>query len=197
MHRIRRLQESLRSNANSNSTDLASRTGDRRCVHRTPEGNLHQQLDESPPTQRKQQDQYQDTCTTGRHHIAHAVDGNTRRHIPTTDLGKPRLKIDGEYLSNLCFADHIFICAKTPHELQQMLQELAEDSYNQGLKMNKSKTKVMIHQYMSTTLRSRPLKDTCNWDRDTAPETKPRQGESKKTQIWMDGIRQAPLCLQG
>ena len=54
------------------------------------------------------------------------------------------LKIDGEYLSQLRFADDIFICANTPHELQQTLQELADESDNQGLKMNKSKIKVMM-----------------------------------------------------
>ena len=43
------------------------------------------------------------------------------------------LKIDGEYLSHLRFADDIFICANTPPELQQMLQELADDSETQGL----------------------------------------------------------------
>ena len=53
------------------------------------------------------------------------------------------MKIDGEYLSHLRFADDIIICANTPHQLQQMLQEIADDSDNQGLKMNKSKTKVM------------------------------------------------------
>ena len=37
------------------------------------------------------------------------------------------MKIDGEYLNNL------------PHELQQMLQDLADESKNQGLKMNKTK----------------------------------------------------------
>ena len=41
--------ESLRLSINSSSTDLASNTGNRRCVHRTLEGNLHQQLD-SPPS---------------------------------------------------------------------------------------------------------------------------------------------------
>ena len=41
---------------NSSSTDLVSKTGDRRCVHRTPEGYQQQELDDSPPTQRKQQD---------------------------------------------------------------------------------------------------------------------------------------------
>ena len=54
------------------------------------------------------------------------------------------LKLDGEYLSYLRFADDILICAHTPHETQQMLQELADESKNQCLKMNKSKTKVMM-----------------------------------------------------
>ena len=83
---------------------------------------------------------------------AEAVHGSTRKHIPTTDLG---LKIDGEYLSHLRFADDILICANTPHELQHMLKELADESENQGLKMNKSKTKVMIENntpiYMNNT----------------------------------------------
>ena len=50
------------------------------------------------------------------------------------------LKIDGEYLSHLRFADDILICANTSYELQQMRQELADENNNQGLKMNKSKT---------------------------------------------------------
>ena len=32
------------------------------------------------------------------------------------------VKIDGEFLSNLRFADDIFLCTETPQELQQMLQ---------------------------------------------------------------------------
>ena len=48
LHRIRRLRENLRLSTISRSTDLASRTGYRRCVHRTPEGNLHQQFADSP-----------------------------------------------------------------------------------------------------------------------------------------------------
>ena len=54
------------------------------------------------------------------------------------------LKIDGELLSNLSFADDMLICANIPHELQHMLQELAVESNNQGLKMNKSKTKALM-----------------------------------------------------
>ncbi len=48
--------------------------------------------------------------------------------------------IDGEYLSNLRFTDDILIYANISYELQQLLQ-LAE---NQGLKMNRSKTNVMM-----------------------------------------------------
>ena len=46
------------------------------------------------------------------------------------------LKIDGEYVTYLRFADDIVICANTPHEPQQMLQELTDQSETQGLKMN-------------------------------------------------------------
>ena len=76
-------------------------------------------------------------CSTGRYHINQAVHGSTRKHIPTTDLGN-------QNLSRLRFAGDLLICANTTHELQQMLQELADESENQGLKMNKSKTKVMM-----------------------------------------------------
>ena len=54
------------------------------------------------------------------------------------------MKIGGEYLNHLRFADDILICANTPHELQQMLQELTDERENQDLKMNKSKTKVVM-----------------------------------------------------
>ena len=56
------------------------------------------------------------------------------------------MKIDGEFFTNLCFADDIFLCIETSHELQQMLQELSDESRRMGLKMNiaKSKRKVMV-----------------------------------------------------
>ena len=54
------------------------------------------------------------------------------------------MKIDGEFLSNLSFADDIFLCRETPQELQQMLQELSDESRRIGLKMNIAKTKVMV-----------------------------------------------------
>ena len=59
-----KLWENLGRSANSSSTDLDSRTWDRRCVHLTPEGNLYQQLYDSPPTYRKQQGQHQEKCKT-------------------------------------------------------------------------------------------------------------------------------------
>ena len=54
------------------------------------------------------------------------------------------VKIDGEFLSNLRFADDIFLCTETPQELQQMLLELSDESRQIGLKMNITKTKVMV-----------------------------------------------------
>ena len=42
--------------AHSSRTDLVSRTGGRRWVHRTPEGLLHKQLDDNPLTRRKQRE---------------------------------------------------------------------------------------------------------------------------------------------
>ncbi len=57
------------------------------------------------------------------------------------------VKIDGEFLSNLHFANDIFLCTETPQELQQMLQELSDESSQMGLKMNITKTKVMVVDY--------------------------------------------------
>ena len=54
------------------------------------------------------------------------------------------MKIDGDFLSNLRFADDIFLCTETPQEPQQMLQELSDESRRMGLKMNIAKTKVMV-----------------------------------------------------
>ena len=54
------------------------------------------------------------------------------------------VKINGEFLSNLRFADDIFLCTETPQELQHMQQELSDDSRRTGLKMNIAKKKVMV-----------------------------------------------------
>ena len=135
LHRIHRLRERFPFSTNSSSIDLTSRTGDRRYEHRTLQGNLHQQLDDSPPTQRKQQDQHQKRSTTGRYispKLFTAALETIFRRLTWETRG---LKTDGEYISNLRFADDVLICANTPHELQQMLQELADESDNQAMKM--------------------------------------------------------------
>ena len=51
-----------------------------------------------------------------------------------------------EYLCHLRFANDILMCTNTLYALQQMIQELADESENQGLRMNKSKIKVMIEK---------------------------------------------------
>ena len=82
------------------------------------------------------------------------------------------MKINGEYLSHLRIADDILIRANTPHELQQMLHEIADESDNQGVKMNKSKVMMDTDTPIQVNNRSRTLKATSTWDRDIAPETK-------------------------
>ena len=57
------------------------------------------------------------------------------------------IKIDGEYLSHLRFADDIIIFASTKEELQQMLTELNEASKSVGLHMNFRKTKIMRNEH--------------------------------------------------
>ena len=50
-----------------------------------------------------------------------------RQGTPSHPSCSPKgVKIDGEFLSNLRFADDIFLCTQTPQELQQMLQELSD-----------------------------------------------------------------------
>ena len=41
----------------------------------------------SPPSQRKQHNQHQQRSTTGRYHLAQVVHSNTRKNIPTAELG--------------------------------------------------------------------------------------------------------------
>ncbi|KAK2160824.1 hypothetical protein NP493_1625g00011 [Ridgeia piscesae] len=50
---------------------------------------------------------------------------------------------------------------------------------------------------MSTTLRSRTLKATSTWDRDTAPETKTKKSRFKEELRPEDSIRQVSRHLQG
>ena len=54
------------------------------------------------------------------------------------------MKIDGEFLTNLRFADDIFLCTETQQEPEQMLKELSDKSRRMGLEMNIAKPKVMV-----------------------------------------------------
>ena len=77
------------------------------------------------------------------------------------------MKIDGEFLSNLCFADDIFLCTETPQELQHMLQELSDESRQMGLKMNITKTKVMVVDNTPINVNNVLInisQATCTWD---------------------------------
>ena len=86
---------------------------------------------------------------------------------------EPRgLKIDGEYLSHVPFAEDILIWANAPHDLQQSLQGLVDESDNQGMKMNKSKTKVMMENDTPIYVNNTQIENIKSWDSDTAPETK-------------------------
>ena len=106
------------------------------------------------------------------------------------------LKIDGEHLSNFRFADDILICANTSHELQQMLPELADE--NQGLKMNKSKTKVMMENDIPIYVNTTEIENVESYIYLGHHQIqKPRKGDSKKNHGRMDSIRQAPGHLQG
>ena len=54
------------------------------------------------------------------------------------------VKIGGEFISSLRFADYIVLCTETAQEIKQMLQELSDESMRLGLKMNIAKTKMMV-----------------------------------------------------
>jgi len=66
----------------------------------------------------------------------------------TLDWEKAGISINGDYLSNLRFADDIIEVACSPDELESKLQELSDASTKVGLKMNFSKTKVMFNQFV-------------------------------------------------
>ena len=67
------------------------------------------------------------------------------------------VKIDGEFLTNLRFADDIFLCTETPQELEQMLQELSDESRRMCLKMNIAKTKVMVVDHTPINVNNVPI----------------------------------------
>ena len=61
------------------------------------------------------------------------------------------IKINGEYLSHLIFADDIVLIAKSTSELQKMVQDIQETSNPVGLNMHLGKTKVMCNPAVNKT----------------------------------------------
>ena len=60
------------------------------------------------------------------------------------------INIDGEILTNLRFADNISNTSENAEELQQMLTDLNRESMKIGLKMNKTKTKIMFNEKVTS-----------------------------------------------
>ncbi|GBP18410.1 Putative uncharacterized transposon-derived protein F52C9.6 [Eumeta japonica] len=64
------------------------------------------------------------------------------RRLEWENLG---LNIDGSTLTHLRFADDIVLFAKTPEDLNIILNDLASESSKVGLQLNPEKTKVMTN----------------------------------------------------
>ena len=81
------------------------------------------------------------------------------------------MKIDREFSTNLRFADDIFLFTGTPQELQQMLQELSDESRRMGLKMNIAKTRVIVVDNTSINVSNVLIENvegyTYIWDNNT------------------------------
>lgn len=59
------------------------------------------------------------------------------------------LRVNGENISHLRFADDIVLISSDPVELQEMINQLNEESNKLGMKMNMKKTKVMFNKFSS------------------------------------------------
>ncbi|WP_265430092.1 RNA-directed DNA polymerase, partial [Klebsiella pneumoniae] len=62
------------------------------------------------------------------------------------------LRINGENLNHLRFADDIVLLSESPAEMQKMLEELQSESLAVGLKINMNKSKVMINKHAKSTV---------------------------------------------
>ena len=58
------------------------------------------------------------------------------------------IKINGEYLNHLRFADDIILFASNAEELQTRMEELSNESSRIEVKMNLNKTKVMYNKHV-------------------------------------------------
>ena len=113
------------------------------------------------------------------------------------------MKIDGEFLSNLRFADDIFLCTETPQELEQMLQELSDESRRMGLKMNIAKTKVMVVDNTPINVNNVLIENVPgyvylgqHYSLREPQGKEPGQRDTTKNHGRLGGIRQTPGYLQ-
>ena len=63
------------------------------------------------------------------------------------DWNRKEININGVHLSHLHFADDIVLITNNAEELEEMLNELNNESNNIGLRNNMKKTKVMFNSY--------------------------------------------------
>ena len=54
------------------------------------------------------------------------------------------INIQGERISDLCFADDIVILAESANDLQNLVDKVYENSSNLGLKINLAKTEIQV-----------------------------------------------------
>ena len=111
-------------------------------------------------------------------------------------IGKPEAwGLTANISSHIPFADDFLICANTPHELQQLLQKLNDESKNQGLTTNKSKAKVMMENntYIDTNQWENVESYVYPWQIYSISE---KEGSWMKSHDRMANIRQAPRHLQ-
>ena len=59
------------------------------------------------------------------------------------DQAQTGIKLVGRNISNLRYADDIFLMAESKEELKSLLMKVKEDSEKAGLKLNIRKTKIM------------------------------------------------------
>ena len=67
------------------------------------------------------------------------------------DWDQKGIRIDGEYLNNLRFADDIVLLANNVNELQGMVEDLNKESKKVGLEMNLDKTVYLINRNIDQT----------------------------------------------
>ena len=76
------------------------------------------------------------------------------------------IRINGEYLSHLIFADYIVLIAKSTSEVQKIIQDIHETSKPVGLNMHLGKTKVMGNPAVNKTdinINERKIKEVDNY----------------------------------